>query len=563
MKKRFLLPAILVAALALSACGSGASTTATTAAGASQAAGETAAGEAATEGAAVNEIVVQVGPSPETIDPALNHAVDGANMIIHAFEGLLKTDKDNKVISGLAESYEVSADGLTYTFKLREGLKWSDGSDLTAEDFVYSWKRMVDPATAAAYAFDTLGSVKGFEEANAGNLDALAVSAPDATTFVVELSAPVAYFHKIVAHATLVPVQQATVEANGEAWTLNPETYITSGPYKMTEFVDGDRIVFEKNEHYWDVANITFDKITYRLIEDANAAYTAYNQGEISMIKTVPSEEIPSLKGNPEFHVDPNMGTYYVSFNTQKAPFDNAKVRQALSLVIDREYVANTIMQGTYIQANTVVGTGISDATEGSKFLDVTLDKYTKGVNSEDYEADVAKAQALLAEAGYPNGEGFPVFEYSTNDAGYHKPVAEYLQSVWAEKLGITMNITIKEWKVFSADRKAGNFDVARQGWVLDWDDPSNLMNLFTTKSGNNDGKISIVAYDELMDKAATATNTEERYAYLHEAEKILIDEAALAPLAFYTDFYLLKSNVKGIWHSPYGYWYFMYGSIE
>jgi hypothetical protein len=554
MKKRFLVPVALVAALALAACGKANTKTAN----------DTKA-DTANEAADGNtkELAIQVGPTPETIDPALNSSNDGGNMLQHLAEGLLKMDKNGNMIPGLAESYEVSDDGLTYTFKLRKGLKWSDGSDLTAKDFVYSWKRVADPNTAAPYGQDVLGKVKGYEEAAGGNIDALAVSAPDDTTFVVELANPVPFFDRIAAFSTLVPVQEATIEANGDAWTLSPETNVTAGPYKLAEFTDGDRIVLEKNENYWDKDSITFDKITYRLIEDPNAAYTAYKQGEVSMIKSVPSEEIPALKGTEEFHVDPLMGIYYLSFNTTKKPFDNEDVRMALALVIDRDYVANTVMQGTYLPANKMIGPGVSDAAPDSSFEKVTEEKYTKGVGSGDYEADVAKAKELLAKAGYPDGQGFPTIEYSTNDQGYHKSVAEYLQNVWKEKLGINTDIAIKEWKVFTADRRAGNYDVARNGWVMDWNDPSNLLNLFVTGSGNNDGKISIPEYDELMEKASTTMNVDERFDYLHKAEQLLLDHAALTPVAYYTDFYLQSTKLKDTWHSPYGYWFFMYGSFD
>ena len=555
MKKRFLVPVALVAALALAACGKANTKTA------NDTKADTA-NEAAASGD-TKELAIQVGPTPETIDPALNSSNDGGNMLQHLAEGLLKMDKNGNMIPGLAESYEVSDDGLTYTFKLRKGLKWSDGSDLTAKDFVYSWKRVADPNTAAPYGQDVLGKVKGYEEAAGGNIDALAVSAPDDTTFVVELANPVPFFDRIAAFSTLVPVQEATIEANGDAWTLSPETNVTAGPYKLAEFTDGDRIVLEKNENYWDKDSITFDKITYRLIEDPNAAYTAYKQGEVSMIKSVPSEEIPALKGTEEFHVDPLMGTYYLSFNTTKKPFDNEDVRMALSLVIDRDYVANTVMQGTYLPANKMIGPGVSDAAPDSSFEKVTEEKYTKGVGSGDYEADVAKAKELLAKAGYPDGQGFPTIEYSTNDQGYHKSVAEYLQNVWKEKLGINTDIAIKEWKVFTADRRAGNYDVARNGWVMDWNDPSNLLNLFVTGSGNNDGKISIPEYDELMEKASTTMNVDERFDYLHKAEQLLLDHAALTPVAYYTDFYLQSTKLKDTWHSPYGYWFFMYGSFD
>ena len=553
MKKNLtaIVAAAVSAALLLSACG-GSSTTPES----------VAPGNASESSDAEKVLNVERGPSPETIDPALNSASDGSNMIIHAFEGLLKFDKNNDIVGGLAESWEHSEDGLTWTFHLRPDLKWSDGTALTANDFVYSWKRVADPNTAAPYGYDLLNIVAGYEEASQGDLDKLQVEAPDDNTFVVHLSSPCVYFDKIAAFAVMVPVQQATIEAAGDSWATDPATYITDGPYYMTEFTDGSQIVFEKNPYYWDAENITFDKIVWHLIEDANTSYTAYNQGELDFIRHVPTEEIPTLQGNEEFHVEPLMGTYYVTFNTQKAPFDDAKVREALSLAIDRKYVAETIMQGTYSPATNFVGSGVSDAAESSSYEEVTKEKYGNHFDVDNYDANLEKAKALLAEAGYPNGEGFPAFDYLTNDADYHKAVAEYLQSAWAE-LGLTMNVNIQEWKTVTADRRSGNFDVARNGWVYDWDDPSNMINLLETTNGNNDGKYSSAEFDKLIDDARNTTDINEHYDLLHQAEQVLLKDAAMAPIAYYNEFWLQKPNLKGTWHSPYGYWYFMYGSLE
>lgn len=505
---------------------------------------------------------VQVGPSPETIDPALNSAVDGGNMLIHAFEGLVKFDRDNNIVAGVAEKWETSEDGLTWTFHLRPDLKWSDGSALTADDFVYSWRRVADPVTAAPYGYDLLSVVKGYDEAAAGDVEKLAVSAPDASTFVVELSTPCIYFDKIAAFSVLVPVQKATIEKFGDSWATKAESYVSDGPYYMTEFTDGAQIVFTKNPYYWDSANITFDQIVWHLIEDANTSYTAYNQGELQLIKDVPTEEIPSLRGNSEFNMAPIMGTYYVTFNTKKAPFDDARVREALSLAIDRKHVADVIMQGTYSPAKNFVGPGVSDAAAGSSFEAVTTATYGDHFSTENYAADLEKAKKLLADAGYPEGKGFPQFEYLTNDSGYHKSIAEYLQAAWAE-LGLTMTVNIQEWKTVTADRRSGNFDLARNGWVYDWDDPSNMINLLETNNGNNDGKYSSKEFDSLVDQARNATDVAVHYDLLHKAEQVLLNDAAMAPVAYYNEFWLQKSNLKGTWHSPYGYWYLMYGTLE
>lgn len=508
-------------------------------------------------------LAVQIGPDPETIDPTLNTAIDGANLILYAFETLLTFDKDNNVVAGQAEKYEVSEDGLTYTFHLRDGLKWSDGTDLTAEDFVYSFKRMADPITAAPYSYDMISMVKGYAEASEGNLDALGVSAPDAKTFVVELSVPCVYFEKICASPVMSPVQKATIEANGDGWAVNAETYIGNGAYKIKEWVPGSYILYTKNENYWNASAITFDEIKFALMEDSNASYSAYKTGELQMIKDVPSEEVPSLIENEDFHIDPIMGTYYLSFNLEKEPFNNPKVREALSLAIDRKYIAETIAQGTYSPATNFVGPGISDVELGSSFEEVT--KKNNGedfFDVENYEADLEKAKAALAEAGYPDGQGFPTIEYMTNEAKYHKPIAEYLQSAWKE-LGINMEIKIVEWSTFTPTRRNGDFDVARNGWVYDYDDPSNMLNLLETSNGNNDGKYSNTEYDALLEKARGTADKTEHYALLHEAENMLLADYAMAPIVYENDFYLQTPKLTGTWHSPSGFWYFMYGTLE
>jgi oligopeptide transport system substrate-binding protein len=563
MKKMSLvLAAVMATGMILTACGGSKSAQPTTGAATSAANGETTApAEGNSKGL---DLAVQIGPDPETIDPALNSAVDGGNMILHAFETLLSVDSENKIVPGQAESFDVSEDGLTYTFHLRKGLKWSDGTPLTANDFVYSWKRLADPKTAAPYAGDMLGYVKGYDEAAAGNLDALGLSAPDENTFVVELSAPCVYFSKLVTHGSMVPVEKATVEANGDQWTLKPETYVSNGPLKMIEWVPGSHITFAKNENYWDADKVTLNTLKFVLMEDGNAAYSAYQTGEVSMIKTVPTEEVPGLKGKEDFHVEPIMGTYYLDFQNQKEPFNNPDVRMALSLAIDRDYVANTVMQGTYMPATNFVGPGISDAEPGSFFEDET-----KKLNGKDFfdlknhDADVAKAKELLAKAGYPDGQGFPTIEYMINDSGYHKPVAEYLQSCWKEVLNINVDIKVVEWATFTPTRRAGDYQVARDGWVYDYDDPSNMLNLMMASSGNNNAKYSNPELDKLLNEANTTADEKEHYSKLHEAENMILKDAAIAPVAYYTDFWLQNPKLKGTWHSPYGYWFFQYATMD
>ena len=556
MKKMALvLAAVLASGMVLTACG-----------GSGNGAKETTGNQASTTTTTTTgglDLAVQIGPDPETVDPALNTAIDASNVILHAFETLLTFDENNDIVPGQAESFDVSDDGLTYTFHLRDGLKWSDGSDFTAEDFVYSWKRLADPMTAAPYAADMLSMVKGYDEAAAGDIDALGVSAPDAKTLVVELSSPCVYFDKIITHASMAPVKKDVVDANGDQWALAPETYISNGPLKMIEWVPGSHMTFAKNENYWNADKVTLNSLKFVLMEDSNAAYSAYQTGEVQMIKDIPTEEIPSLQDSPDYHLDPRLATSYTIFNTQKAPYDDAKVRMALSLAVDREYVANTLMIGTVAPATNFVGPGISDAEAGSSFEEVTR-KNNGGdfFNVNNYEADLEKAKELLAEAGYPNGEGFPIIEYMTNDAGYNKPVAEYLQSAWKD-LGITMDIKIVEWSTFTPTRRAGDFEICRGGWVYDYDDPSNMLNLLASTSGNNDGKYSNPEVDKLLEEARSTADKAEHYEKLHAAENLIMEDAAVSPLVYSSDFYLQNPKLKGTWHSPYGYWYFMYATME
>ena len=572
MKNKRIIAAAMAAGMAVSlaACGSSASTTDTN--GSADTATTEAADAATGEGTG---FTVQLGPNPETLDPALNAAVDGGNTLITIEEPLLIIDENNEIQPGQAESYEVSDDGLVWTFHLRDGLKWSDGSDLTAADFEYSFKRLACPDTAAPYAETVVGMIDGYEDAIGnpdadGNTttdpdwDALNVHASeDGKTLTIQLAYPCSYFDKLCAFAAMSPVQQATVEANGDAWCTQPDTFVCNGPYMISDWIPSERIVLSKNPNYvggWDSSKIVSDTITLLLLEDSSAAYAAYNSGEAQLIKDVPTDEIPSLtkaEDGGDFYVDTILGTYYISLNDQKEPFTDPNVRKALSLAIDRDYVANTIMQGTYTPAYNLVGPGIVD--ENGMFYDNA--NGGKTYISDDYDANLEEAKKLLADAGYPNGEGFPTIEYSTNDAGYHTPVAEYVQQAWGE-LGITVNINKVEWASFTPMRRAGDYDVSRNGWVMDYNDPSNMIELFTTTNGNNDGKYSNPEFDAAVEASKVADKS-VHFQKLHEAEDILMADAACIPVAYYNDFWLQSPSLKGTWHSPYGYWYLQYGYIE
>ena len=560
MKKRFIVAALAIAgAMALSGCGG------------SKSGGEgTKSGDTTQTAAGKKILTIQLGPDVESIDPALNSAVDGANYILFAFDNLLKMDKDGKVVPGLAEKYEVSDDQLTWTFHLRDGLKWSDGSVLTADDFVYSWQRLVDPNVAAPYAQTVLGMVEGYDDA-IGRPDAdgnttvdsdptkLKVEAPDEKTLIVHMAKPTPYFDKLAAFVSLSPVKKDVVEANPDGWSIDPKTYISTGPFKLTGWEPGSYLMFEKNENYWDADSIKLDGIKCLLMQDQNATFSAYESGDALMIKDVPTQEITTLKERSDFHIDPILGTYYLDLNTTLDEFKDPKVREALSLALDRKYISETITSGTYTPASGFVSEGVTD-WNGTAWQDNITDK-SAYINIDDHAGNLAKAKELLKEAGYENGVGLPEMVYSTNDASYHKKIAEYLQQAWGE-LGLKVQVNIVEWKSFTPQRRSGNYQIARDGWVMDYNDPSNILELALTGNGNNNAKYSNPEFDALMSKAATEKDPQTRFGYLHQAEEFIMKDTAMVPLLYYNDFYLQSDKITGSWHSPDGFWHFEYADL-
>ena len=563
MKKRLIVAVLAIAgAMALAACGSKSGQNADNNASQSADAGSSAAGS--------KVLTIQLGPEVESIDPALNSAVDGANYILFAFDNLLKIDKDGKVVPGLAETYEVSPDGLTWTFHLRDGLKWSDGSDFTAEDFVYSWQRMVNPDVAAPYAETVLGMVEGYEEAIGlpdaeGNPTAtpdptkLKVEAPDAKTFVVHMSRPTPYFDKLAAFVSLSPVKKDVVEANPDKWAIDPKTYISTGPFKLTEWKPGSYLMFEKNENYWDADAVKLDGIKCLLMEDPNAAFSAYESGDAYMIKSIPTQEITTLQKRADYHLDPQLGTYYIDLNNTLDEFKDPKVRKALSLALDRKYISETITANTYTPATGFVSAGVTD-WDGKEWHEHITDPSVY-INVDDFAGNLEKAKKLMAEAGYPNGEGFPKIVYSTNDQAYHKKIAEYLQQAWGE-LGLTVEVSIVEWKSFTPQRRSGNYQTARDGWVMDYNDPSNILELAVSTNGNNNCKYNNPEFDDLMMKAASEMDPETRFGYFHQAEELAMKDAAMVPLLYYNEMYLQNDKIKDSWHSPDGFWHLEYADI-
>ncbi len=566
--------------LSLAACGGGSTSTPTTAAETTTAAaadadttGETTAAEAEGEGAEGettsngNNIAVCLASEPQTVDPALNSAVDGAIMINHFFEGLVKWVDDGEgnamTAPGQAESWEkvVNDDGtVTYTMKLRDGIKWSDGKEVTAGDFEYSWKRLANPETAADYCYmiDMVQNYAGIANSES-DPDTLGIKAIDDKTLEIVLSYDCPYFEEIMAFPATFPVRQDLVEGNDE-WTYDVATYVSNGPYKMKEWSHNAYILAEKNENYYDFANLGPDTIRFTLLDDANAILAAYKSGELDFIEELPPDEMANYLASGELTVADYIGTYYVCFNTEDEVFSNPLIRKAFSLAIDRNYIVENVSQAGEVPATGYVPAGVNDAAgPGSDDFRTVGGEYYS-VAEEDYEKNCEEARALLAEAGYPNGEGFPTVEYMYNTNDKHKAIGEALQNMWQEQLGVTVNLSNQDWNVFLESRKQGDYQIARNGWIADYNDPCSFLDMWYTDGGNNDAQYSNKDYDAKIDAAKATAVQEERMKAFHEAEDILIEQDnVLAPVYFYTQPYMIKDDIQGMYYTPLGYFFFGY----
>lgn len=562
-------------------------------------------------------MTVALAAYPDTIDPALNSSVDGATYIIHAFSGLVgyqqKADGTLELYADAAKELpkaEATADGkVQYVFQLKDGLKWSDGSDLTAKDFEYAWNRSADPATAADYGYmfevvDGYADVTATDDAgNRTKPDAkLNVKASeDGKTLTVVLPVDVPYFFELCAFPTYMPVKQDIVEKD-EAWATKAETYVGNGPYKVVEFSQS-QLVMQKNENYHgDKDAIKTNEIVFAFNDDDTSLLANYQNGSYLFIDTVPNDEIKSLQeSNPEeFVIAGQLGTYYVSFNVNDPAFakfgeaDKAKIRKALSLMIDRNYIAEEIGQAGQVPAAGYVPMGLTEP-DGSEYISKNgpngdgAGYYS--VDPEKHSANVEEAKALLKEVadssklytvdadGKVSAE-FPTLAYLTNVGTGHEAIAVNLQATFAA-YGINMTIAKQEWSTFLNTRKNGDYSIARNGWLADYNDPISFLDMWTTVSGNNDsqfgrgehkdyagysykgesGKTWAQSYDKLISDVKASKDPVERFKLMHEAETVLMSTGAICPIYYYTDLFMISQKIEGAFTSPLGYKYFMYAT--
>ncbi len=470
------------------------------------------------------------GAEPESLDPHLITGVPEHRIYESLFEGLLVYDPQTaNGIPGLAESWTTNADRTIYTFKLRK-TTWSDGVPITADTVVKSWLRELNPETAAPYAWFPAMFIKGAQAYNEGSAgpEAVAIKAIDDYTFQMELVGPLPYVEGALPHYSFAVVPIHAIEKFGTEWT-NPENFVGNGPFILETWSPQEQITVVPNPKYWDRNAVQLGKVVYIALDDNNTGYNMYINGEVDWMPTVPLDQLESAQKRPDYHCTPQLSTYYYIFQNKVKPFNDPRVRKALSMAVDRTALVTQVTRAGQVPAFSIVPpmTGY-DAIPGNGY-------------------DVATAKKLLAEAGYPDGKNFPVLRILYNTADGHKKIAEFIQQQWAENLGIKCELWNQEWKTYLVTQREHDFQVSRAGWVGDYQDPNTFLDMFVTGSAMNHGLYESATYDGLIAKAATMMPGADRMATLRQAEELFItQDASIMPLYFYTTNNMIDTNKWG-----------------
>ncbi len=479
---------------------------------------------------------------PGSLDPALAQGTHESWIIDHAFEGLMKKDKDGELVGGMAKDFTLADDGVTYTFNLRDDIKWSNGEPVTAHDFEFSWKRVLDVDLGSTYAYQ-MYYLKNGEAYNTGNasVDDVGVKALDDLTLEVVLEEPAPYFIELTAFYTFFPVSKAVVEANAE-WANSPETYVSNGAFKLTEWNHKANVVVMKNENYYNAAEVKLDGIDFAILEDENTAWQKYQANEFDFLYPLPQTVVADLqaKNDPELVIGDDLAVYYYNFNTEVKPFNNPKVRKALSMAIDRQTITDKVAQGGQTPAYGIVPPGIPDEN-GDDFQEKQGAYFT-----EDVEAAKALLAEGLAEEGMTTADIKPTILYNTLEA--HKKVAQVIQEMWRNNLDIEVQLENVEFQVKLDREKAGDFEISRAGWVGDYVDPMTFVDLFVTDGPYNDSGYSNPEYDKLVNTAKATADQNVRFDAMRQAEALFMDELAVMPIYFYTKPYTQKAHLTGVY---------------
>ena len=506
------------------------------------------------------DLVVNVSSEPKTIDPSIT----GNDFIYarHVFEGLITKDENGVLVGGVAKDWDISPDGLTYTFNLRDNSKWSDGKPVTAHDFEYGIKRAANPESGAEYT-TFVEYIKNAREVLEGKMpvDSLGVRAIDDLTLEIQIVNPTGYFADLLTYPVFFPVRRDIIEADPSKWSLSPDTYIGNGAFVLTERVMDDKMVMVKSDTYWDKEKIKLNQITFILSRDQNLAIAGIKEGSIDFSNNPSEQDVPKLMKEGLVYTVPYFGTFAFNINGTNEFLKNPKVRKALSLTIDRNFIVEKVAMSGQTAAAAWVPMGAPDVEgdfreNGGDYLDI---------DPNNYEKNIEEAKKLLAEAGYPNGENTPLIEFTTSTYLPYIQVAEAIQQMWKEHLNIDLRVVIVEWAVYQDARRDGTFQMARNGWIGDYNDPMTFLENYVSSSPQNYWNYSNKAYDELIAFAKETTDFSKRMEAMHKAEEILItgDDSVIIPIHYSAIAVLANPKLKNVLVSNLGDTRFHYAYME
>ncbi len=505
------------------------------------------------------KITFQMGTEPECMDPTINDYSTGSYALQNLFRGLYKFAPDGSVVPAMAESYEVSEDGRTYTFKLKEGLKWSDGTPLTAKDFEYSWKRVLDPEVGSETAYSLYGVIENGYECFVDKtvaVEDLPIKALDDTTLEVRLAAPASYFITLMASTSFMPVKKEVVQADPD-WAYKPESYVCNGPFMIKEMRKDESYTLVKNPNYYNADEVQIDTIQYVFLNAPETVKMAFDNGEVDVATSVNTDAMQAYEGTDKLMASNRIGYRYYEFNCSKKPFDDPRVRRALTLAINRQIIVEGVMQDpSVVPLRGWVPYGIKDVLQEQQDW--------RDVNGDVFQENVEEAQALMAEAGYPNGEGFPEFTIKYTPSDELKLVANAMAQMWKQYLGINCVATAVEDGVYWADetgtRASGDFDIAYMGYTLDYPEPSAAFNIL--ESGKEKTRWVNDEYSKMVAKMRESISAEEREQLYLDAEALVAQECPVIPIYNYSANTLVSDRVKGFTRNSSGHPNFEYCSI-
>ncbi|WP_046214743.1 peptide ABC transporter substrate-binding protein [Paenibacillus wulumuqiensis] len=538
MKKKswlVLMTLVLAFSTLLAACGSGSES------------GTGTSGQAG-EGTATQDLRINMSAEPPTFDPAQAKDSQTNTALKLMYEGLTRMGADGNPAPGVAEKWDVSEDGLKYTFHLRDNATWNNGEPVTAEDFAYAWEHVLSPDTAPAseYAYQ-LYYLKNGEAFNTGKIkdfSQVGVKVVDEKTLEVTLENPAPYWLGLTSFYTYYPVNKKNVEAN-DKWAAKADTMVTNGPFTLTTWTTGQQLAWTKNDKYWDKDNIKLNTITASLVNSGATEYSSYQSGQLDYAGAptgeIPTDQIPAAKQQfpDQFQAKGIASTYYYEFNNKEKPFDNAKIRKAFAMSINRQAIVDSVTLGGQIPAFGFVPPGIKGQT----------DEYRAEHKDSYFKEDAAQAKTLLEEGMKEEGyTTLPPITLIYNSSEAHQKIALAIADMWKTNLGVDVKTENQEWSVFLNNRQSGNFQVARAGWTADYNDPMTFMDMWVTGGGNNNAGYANPAYDKLIDDAKATQDSAKRMADMSQAEKMLVeDDMVIMPIYYYTSISLVKPNLKGI----------------